>query len=179
MKLSLIDSAARGAASPYRLIDEQGQEIAWANEFLDVLRVRQLSLCSLRAYGYDLLHFARWQLQHPAPSLPAMDESTLFDYVRDQLNEEPKPTPQTINHRLIVLRSLYRFHSGHSLPAGARLLQRSFRTHTSLGYGRSHRLTAGGLRLKEPHRVVVPSRSKKSPPSGIASAPLATWRSSP
>lgn len=161
MKLSLSDSAACGAASPYRLIDEQGQEIAWANEFLDVLRVRQLSLCSLRAYGYDLLHFARWQLQHPAPSLPDMDESTLVDYVRDQLNEEPQPTPQTINHRLIVLRSLYRFHSGHSLPAGARLLQRSFLTHTSLGYGRSHRLTAGGLRLKEPHRLVVPLSVKE------------------
>jgi len=33
-----------------------------------------------------------------------MDESTLLDYVRDQLNEDPQPTPQTINHRLGVLR---------------------------------------------------------------------------
>jgi integrase/recombinase XerD len=161
MKITLIHSAACGGASPYRLIDEQGQEIPWANEFLDALRVRQLSLCSLRAYGYDLLHFARWQRQHSAPSLPDIDESTLLDYVRDQLNEEPKPTPQTINHRLIVLRSVYRFHSGHPLPAGARLLQRSFHTHTTLGYGRSHRLIASGLRLKEPHRVVVPLSVKE------------------
>jgi hypothetical protein len=27
-----------------------------------------------------------------------MDESTLLDYVRYQLNAEPKPTPQTVNH---------------------------------------------------------------------------------
>ena len=45
-----------------------------------------------------------------------MQESTLLDYVRDQLNEVPKPTPQTINHRLGVLRCLYRFHVGIRYP---------------------------------------------------------------
>jgi hypothetical protein len=48
-----------------------------------------------------------------------VDESTLLDYVRHQLNEDPKPPPQTINHRLGVLRCLYRFHSGRPLPAGS------------------------------------------------------------
>lgn len=156
MKLALVHSAACGAASPYRLIDNEGQEVAWANEFLDVLRLRQLSFCSLRAYGYDLLHFARWRLGHRSPVLLEMDESTLLDYVRDQLDEDPKPTPQTINHRLVVIRSLYRFHAGRPLPAGARLLQRSFLTQPTLGFGRSHRLPAFGLRLKEPRRLVVP-----------------------
>ena len=65
---------------------------------------------------YDLLHFARWWQQHPSYTLLEMNESTLLDYVRDQLDEEPQPTPETINHRLTVLRSLYRFHSGHPLP---------------------------------------------------------------
>jgi integrase/recombinase XerD len=157
MKLSLLcPSGAPASTSPYRLVDHQEQEITWANEFLDAQRIRQLSLRSLRAYGYDLLHFARWCLQHSLANLLEMNESTLLDYVRDQLNEEPKPTPQTINHRLVVLRSLYRFHSGHPLPAGPHHFQRSYFTRPPLGYGRSHRVTASGLRLKQPQRVVVP-----------------------
>ena len=60
MKLSLLcPSGAPASTSPYRLVDHQEQEITWANEFLDAQRIRQLSLRSLRAYGYDLLHFAR------------------------------------------------------------------------------------------------------------------------
>jgi hypothetical protein len=55
------------------LADEQGKEIAWANDFLDAQRIRQLSLRSLRAYGYDLLHFARWWLQGPPRSLLDMN----------------------------------------------------------------------------------------------------------
>jgi integrase/recombinase XerD len=157
MKLSLIHQPATPAgASPYRLVDHRGQEINWANDFLDAQRIRQLSLRSLRAYGYDLLHFARWCLQDPSRALLEMQESTLLDYVRDQLNEVPKPTPQTINHRLAVLRSLYLFHSGHSLPAGSQYFQRSYLMRSPLGYGRSHRVMVAALRLKEPQRIMVP-----------------------
>ena len=96
MKLSLLHRRASPAsASPYRLVDHQGHEVTWANDFLDAQCIRHLSLRSLRAYGYDLLHFARWRLQHPSPTLLEIDESTLLEYVRDQLNESPKPTPQT------------------------------------------------------------------------------------
>jgi integrase/recombinase XerD len=157
MKLSLVHRPATlASASPYRLVDHQGHEITWANNFLDAQRIRQLSLRSLRAYGYDLLHFARWGLPHPSRTLLEMDESTLLDYVCDQLNEEPKPTPQTINHRLGVLRSLYRFHAGHPLPAGSYQFQRSYLTRSPLGYGRPQRVIASGLRLKQPQRVIVP-----------------------
>jgi site-specific recombinase XerD len=157
MTVSLLHQpAASASASPYRLVDDQGQEITWANTFLDAQRIRQLSLRSLRAYGYDLLHFARWCLQHPTRTLLEMDESALLDYVRDQLNEDLPPTPQTINHRLGVLRSLYRFHSGHPLPAGPHQFQRSYITRSPLGYGRSYRVVASGLRLKQPRRVIVP-----------------------
>src|SRR5712672_835373 len=140
MKLSLVHRPAIPAsASPYRLVDPLGHEITWANDFLDAQRIRQLSLRSLRAYGYDLLHFARWCLQHPSRTLLEMHQPALVDYVRDQLNELPKPTPQTINHRLGVLRCLYRFHAGHPLPAGTSYFQRSYLTRSPLGYGRSHR----------------------------------------
>ena len=61
MKLSVIYQASVPAsASPYRLRDEEGRELDWANAFLDAQRLRQLSLRSLRAYAYDLLDFARW-----------------------------------------------------------------------------------------------------------------------
>lgn len=152
----LLQPAAPASASPYRLVDDAGREITWANQFLDAQRIRQLSLRSLRAYGYDLLHFARWWLRHhPLRTVQDMDEADLLAYVCDQLKEDPQPTPQTINHRLGVLRALYRFHSGHPLVAGSHF-QRSYRTQSPLGYGRSHRATASGLRLKEPHRVIVP-----------------------
>src|SRR5450759_1011888 len=85
-----------------------------------------------------------------------MDESTLLEYVRDQLNEEPIPTPPTINHRLGVLRALYRFHSGHPMPAGSYQFQRFYRTRSPLGYGRPQRVIASGLRLKQPQRVIMP-----------------------
>jgi site-specific recombinase XerD len=153
----LLQPAAPASASPYRLADDEGREITWANAFLDAQRVRQLSLRSLRAYGYDLLHFARWSLQHhPSGTVQDMDESTLLNYVRDQLNEDPQPTAQTINHRLGVVRLLYRFHSGHPLPAGSHHFHRSYLTRSPLGYGRPHRVIATPLRLKEPQRVIVP-----------------------
>lgn len=157
MKLSLLHQPATSAStSPYRLVDQSKQEVTWANAFLDAQRIRQLSLRSLRAYAYDLLHFARWWLPlHPSRTIQEMDESALLDYVRDQLNEDPQPTPQTINHRLAVLRSLYRFHSGCPLTEGSQGFQRSYLTQSPLGYGRPRRMSTG-LRLKEPHRVIVP-----------------------
>jgi hypothetical protein len=60
MKFAVVyRPSAPASTSPYRLLDERGREVAWANTFLDAQRVRQLSLRSLRAYAYDLLHFAR------------------------------------------------------------------------------------------------------------------------
>lgn len=157
MNLSLIHyPAAPASASPYHLVDSQGQEITWANRFLDAQRIRQLSLRSVRAYAYDLLHFARWLRQHPSFTILEINESTLFDYVHDQLNEDPPPTPQTINHRLGVLRSLYHFHAGQPLPSGSCHFQRPHITRSPLGYGRSYRVMATGLRLKQARRVVLP-----------------------
>ena len=36
---------------PYRLLDAQGHEMAWVNDFLDAGRLRQQSPRSLRAYA--------------------------------------------------------------------------------------------------------------------------------
>jgi integrase/recombinase XerD len=157
MSFSLLHHpAVPASACPYRLLDENGQEIAWANAFLDAQRLRQLSLPSLRAYAYDLLYFARWWLQNPTRPLSEITEATLLDYVRHQLDQTPKPAPQTVNHRLTVLRSLYRFHHGSEIPPGSFHFQRTYRNRSPLGYGRPHRRVALGLRLRQPRRVVVP-----------------------
>ncbi len=157
MKLSLVyQPSAPASASPYRLLDEQAQEVEWANAFLDAQRLRQLSPRSLRAYGYDLLHFARWWGPAPPQPLSQVTESTLLAYVRHQLDHTPKPTPQTINHRLDVLRCLYRFHFGGEIPAGQTHFQRFYPTRSPLGYGRPRRALAAGLRLKQPRRLILP-----------------------
>jgi len=136
MKLTLVERPlVPPSASPYRLLDEQGQEVAWANAFLDAQRIRQLSLRSLRAYAYDLLHFARW-FQDPSRPLSQITQSTLLDYVRHQLDQPPQPTPQTVNHRLVVVHGLYRFHYGQEIPPGQSHFQRTYSTRSPLGYGR-------------------------------------------
>src|SRR6516225_6236145 len=80
MKLSVIYQLTLPASnSPYRVCNEDGGEIEWANAFLDSQRLRQLSLRSLRIYSYDLLNFARWfGPQHRL--LAAITESTIVDY---------------------------------------------------------------------------------------------------
>jgi len=160
MKLTLVyRPSLPPSASPYRLLDERGQEVTWANAFLDAQRIRQLSLRSLRAYGYDLLHFARW-LQ-PPKKLADLTESTLLDYVRHQLEQQPMPTPQTVNHRLGVVRCSYRFHYGREIPAGDSHFQRRYTRRSPLGYGRPRRVVAVSLRLRQPRRVIVPLTSEQ------------------
>lgn len=156
MKLSVIyQPSVRASASPYRLRNENGQELEWANGFLDAQRLRQLSLRSVRIYAYDLLNFARWLEPQHRP-LIHITESTLVDYVRHQLEQQPKPTPQTVNHRLGTVRCCYRFHTGQEIPAGKVHFQRRYTKRSPLGYGRPHQAIARGLRLKEDRRVIVP-----------------------
>lgn len=156
MKLSVIyQPSGPASASQYRLQDEKRQELEWANAFLDGQCLRQLSLRSLRAYAYDLLNFARWFMPQ-GKKLTDMTESTLVDYVRHQLDQIPKPAPQTVNHRLGVVRCCYRFHTGRSMPPGKVHFQRVYRTRSPLGYGRTRRGIAIGIRLRQPHRVIVP-----------------------
>src|SRR5580704_16478369 len=99
MKLALVHRPAIPAsASPYRLVDHQGNEITWANDFLDAQRIRQLSLRSLRAYGYDLLHFAQWRLQHPLRLCPRWMNPlcSTMSAINSTKIPNPLPRPSTI-----------------------------------------------------------------------------------
>jgi site-specific recombinase XerD len=150
----LVNSSVPDSASPYRLVDGRNREIAWANEFLDAQKLRQLSVRSLRAYGFDLVHAARW-FETTGHSLAQLNQSLLLQYVRYQLEQQPTPTPQTINHRLCVLSCLYRFHYAQEIP-GKAPFQRTYTTRSSLGYGRPQRKITTALRLRQPRRVIVP-----------------------
>ena len=152
-----VKNSELASASPYRLLDERNREITWANQFLDAQTVRQLSLRSLRAYAYDVLHLARW-FKSTRHSLGRLNQSLLLNYVRHQLEQQPSPTPQTINHRLCVLRCLYRFHYAPEIP-GKPLFQRRYSTRSSLGYGRRQTKITTNLRLRQPGRVIVPLSS--------------------
>jgi hypothetical protein len=126
MKLSVVyQPSLPASASPYRVCDQEGREFHWANAFLDGQHLRQLSPRSLRIYAYDLLDFARWFEPRHKP-FAEITESTLVDYVRSQLEQDPKPTPQTVNHRLGTVRCCYRFHTGQELPAGQVHFQRRY-----------------------------------------------------
>jgi integrase/recombinase XerD len=157
MPLSVSHQPSRPpSASPYRLLDEGGQEIDWANTFLDAQRVRQLSVRSLRTYAFDLLHFARWSLEVSPHPLDQLTQSALQNYVCHQLDQKPPSSPPTINRRLIVVERLYRFHHGQQIPAGQAHFQRVYTQRSALGYGQPRRVIARTLRLKQPRRLVQP-----------------------
>ena len=150
-----------GSASPYRVVEQDGGEVAWANRFLDLQRVRGLNELSLRYYGHLLLHFIRWWARQPGvdamrPDPPAFTESTLIDYVRAQREEWPKLSPETINSRSAMLRRVFRFYFEVEMPHGPYRLQRVWGT--PFGGRRRGGPSAGAadLRLKVPPRVIEP-----------------------
>ncbi|MBM4028424.1 MAG: integrase [Planctomycetes bacterium] len=141
--------------SPYRVVDVGNQDLGWINGFLDAQRLRGLSPRSLRAYAYDLLNFVRWWWREHRRPLARLNEARLLDYVRCQLSGNPRPTAQTVNHRLTVLRCLYRFHYQRDIPRKRASVQSVHKTRNPLGFGGAGR-KAAGLRLKQPRRVVIP-----------------------
>jgi site-specific recombinase XerD len=139
---------------PYRLVDWNGIEVSWACQFLDAQYLRSLSPATLRTYGYDLLNFCRW-MHRTGSTLSGLNQSRLLEYMRFQINCQPKPAPQTVNHRLVALHCLYRFHFGYEMPDGPFTIRSTYRTRSPLGYGKPG-CAYGRLRMKEPRRVVIP-----------------------
>jgi integrase len=149
------------SCSPIRVVDEDGHEVEWVNRFLDVQCVRGLAPLSLRVYAIALLHFVRWWSRRPGVDVTRFTaeqftESTLVDYVRDQLEERPKPCPEYINLRSFMLRRLFRFHFQQDMPHAPYLLQRTWYRRSPLGYGRGRVAVSADLKVKVPQRVIVP-----------------------
>ena len=156
MKLSVLYvPSTRNSLSPYRLLGGLGQEIDWANRFLDAKRLLARSPRSLRAYAFDLLHFARWAAGYWPQPLSDLTQDVLQEYVRHQLDHPPRPAASTINRRLTVMRALWRFHFASDVP-GSERFPRAYFTRSPLGYGRPGSAISYGLRLTEPHRIILP-----------------------
>jgi integrase/recombinase XerD len=149
----VYDRSVSASMSPYRILGRNDQPLRWINDFLDAQHIRGLSIRSLRAYGYDLLNFARWWSRRSRRLLSTLDESRLLDYVRYQLEFERKPSAPTINHRLVVLRALYRFYFLKEIPR----TRASVQARLPLSFGRPSR-PAIGLRLRQPRQIVIPLR---------------------
>jgi site-specific recombinase XerD len=113
----LFDPLMRGR-SCYRLVDIHDQAIIQVNEFLDAIALRGLSKWTLRTYAYALLSIWKW-MSIEFLSIEDMTEGHLIDYIRhlrECTDAKAPPAPRSINLRLVVLRSLYRFHAAHELP---------------------------------------------------------------
>jgi integrase/recombinase XerD len=154
-------SDVAASASPYRVVAQDGGEVAWANRFLDMQRVRGLNELSLRAYGHLLLHFIRWWAQQPGVDgmrldTPSFTESTLIDYVRAQREELPKRSPETINSRSAMLRRLFRFYFQVEMPHGPYRLLRFWWTPPGGRHLRGRSAVAADLRVRVPPRVIEP-----------------------
>jgi site-specific recombinase XerD len=149
-------SGLPASASPYRVVEQDRGEVAWANRFLDAQRVRGLNELSLRAYALQLLHFIRWWAQQAVdvmqPELPRFSEATLIDYVRYQRDEFPRLTPETINNRSYILRRLFRFYFQEEMPYAPCRLQRPWLG----GRYRTQNRAAMDLRLQVSPRVIEP-----------------------
>jgi len=157
-RLVLLPSAP--GKSSYRVLDDRGEEVRSINGFLDYIVLRGLSERTVRAYGYDLLHFWRW-FSGTGIHLNDLSEEILLDYVRSQYEDGNKASAAAINHRLVVLRVFYHFVVGRPLPPGRSLPKGRAYPYdlgpcASTGYLRRIRPRPRSLRVKAEHRVVVP-----------------------
>jgi integrase len=117
--------------SPFRIVDDSGRELEWANKYLDTRCLQGLSKLTLRFYALMILHFVRWWSRQPGVDVldfrvGQFTESTLVDYVRAQVDQHPPPTPENINSRSDMLRRLFRFYFQQDMPHAPYLIQRNW-----------------------------------------------------
>ena len=74
------------AGSPFRVVQDKGQEVEWVNRFLDQERVRSVAETTLRSYAYDLLNFLRWWVE--------VNQTTA-------ISEKAESTPPSARRRVI------------------------------------------------------------------------------
>jgi site-specific recombinase XerD len=147
--------------SPFRVaVDEVNRELEWANRFLDAQCVSGVARLTLRSSVYSILHFVRWWSSQPGVDvldfrIGQFTESTLVDYVRAQVDELPKPSPECINNRSSMLRRLFRFHFQQDMPHAPYLIQRNWYRRSPLGYGRGRvPVASADLKIKVPQREI-------------------------
>ncbi len=162
----VVSRVVKPGLSRYRLVDGAGDEIEPVNQFLDATAVRGLSEQTLRTYAYALLSLWKW-MNEAAVSIEDLTETHLADYirhVRDACREEKPPASRSINLRLVVARSLYRFHTQRELPRARRSPLEArpvFVRASRVGTRGARRMGRPSLRVKVPGRLVVPLRREE------------------
>ena len=149
-------------ASPYRLEDEAGGEVAAVNEFLDATAARGLSVRTLRTYAFALGHAWRWLAAKglDLDSLTERDLVSFIQFLREPTNGTHR-SPRSINLCLCVFRAFFRFHASNDLPDGRRTPRERagpFRAYHSENMGGTFSMPLGRarLRVKVPRELVVP-----------------------
>jgi integrase len=146
--------------SPFRIVDDSGRELEWANKFLDVHCLQGLAKLTLRFYALMILHFVRWWSCQPGVDVldfraQQFTESTLVDYVRAQVDQHPPPTPENINSRSSMLRRLFRFYFEQDMPHAPYLIQRRWYRPPEGWRGRRP-FPSADLKVKVAQRVIEP-----------------------
>lgn len=157
----VVSESSAPGRSPYRLLGGDGNEVTVVSDFLDACALRDLSKQSLRTYAYCALSLWRW-LEATGTTLEELSENHLARYIRhgrEEAGAESPPAARSFNLRLIVARSLYRFHTGAELPSapGAPLAPTPVFVQPSRVGSRSSRRTGRpAFRVKVPRHLVVP-----------------------
>jgi site-specific recombinase XerD len=142
----------------FRLVDDSGEPVTEANEFLDAVELKGLSHHTVRAYAFDLALLYRWL--RDKKTVRELTPKDLLDFIAIQ--RATGSSPNSINRRLTTCRLLYRFCTdrelGHDSPGSGIDSAPYYR-----GPGRDralglHRLTPRRpkLRVKAPRRLVEP-----------------------
>jgi site-specific recombinase XerD len=162
--------------SPCRLVDTEGTAIEPANAFLDACALRGLSCATLRTYAFALRSASAW-MRRQGLRLEELTQVHLFEFIRflHEQRERP-PAPRSINLRLLALRRLYEFHTGHALPRSRGVSDEPtspFCRPVGLGYLQRFRKPHPHLRVKVPRCLVQPLDRKEL---ARFFASLKTWR---
>jgi site-specific recombinase XerD len=152
----------RGGAA-FRVVDEAGGESAEANVLLDAAAARGLSRETQRTYAFALAPALAW-LRARGLLLAQLTEARLPDFVHFLTVESApakRPSPETINLRLAVLRTLVTAVTGRDLPAegAAARPPRAFRGRVEPGRlfaTPPDRLPQGRFRVRVDRRLVRP-----------------------
>src|SRR6266478_1578166 len=155
----LYQQADHNAQSPILVVEQiTGRGVGWINRYLDREYVRRLANTTLRSYAHSLLHFVRWweSVHHTGDIVEAdLTESTLLDYVRFQSSQQPRPSPSTINDRVVVADRALRNEFPNAPCQIARGFHQPFLRRRPMGLSRP-RVVMSRLRVKVPKHNIVP-----------------------
>jgi site-specific recombinase XerD len=166
-----------GGVAPFRVIDGDGTPVAAASRFLEDLAVRGRSSYTIRSYALGLAGFLAW-LAHDGLTLDTADRATVVRYMDWFRRGDGRPRAvRTVNHRVSVLSSWFRFLIDHDVDGWA-----GRRNPVGSEPGVSHGMTGrdaqphrrlGELRQTEPRRM--PAMAASSDVEALIEA-AGSWR---